>query len=80
MHLLNLKGFKITTGNENVPIVVKMRGQPASDDVAFSRYGIFHHLTLFLMLMPTPSNFKVVARVEFLIFFENFNAVVLRID
>ena len=72
--------FNISIYNRNVPILVKMRGQSASDDVAFSRYGIFHYLTLFLMLMPTPSNFKEVARVQFLVFFENFNAVVLRID
>ena len=72
--------FDISIYNRNVPILVKMRGQSASDDVAFSRYGIFHYFTLFLMLMPTPSNFKEVARVQFLIFFENFNAVVLRID
>ena len=72
--------FNISIYNRNVPILVKMRGQSASDDVAFSKYGIFHYLTLFLMLMPTPSNFKEVARVQFLIFFENFNAVVLRID
>ena len=72
--------FKISIHIRNVPILVKMRGQPASDDVPFSRYGIFHYLTLFLMLMPTPPNFKEVARVEILIFFENFNADVLRID
>ena len=72
--------FNILIYNRNIPILVKMRGQSASDDVAFSRYGIFHYFTLFLILMPTPSNFKEVARVQFLIFFENFNAVVLRID
>ena len=72
--------FKISIYHRNVPILVEMRGQSASDDVAFSRYGIFHYFTLFLILMPTPSNFKEVARVQFLIFFENFNAVVLRID
>ena len=74
------RGFDISIYNRNVRILVKMRGQSASDDVAFSRYGIFHYFTLFLMLMPTPSNLKEVARVQFLIFFENFNAVVLRID
>ena len=72
--------FNISIYNKNVPILVKMRGQLASDDVALSRYGIFHYFTLFLILMSTPSNFKEVARVQFLIFFENFNAVVLRID
>ena len=72
--------LNISIYNRNVPILVKMRGLPASHDVAFSRYGIFHYLTLFIMLMPTPPNFKEVARVEFLIFFENFNAVDLRID
>ena len=72
--------FNISIYNRNVPILVEMRGQSASDDVAFSRYGIFHYFTLVLILMPTPSNFKEVARVQFLIFFENFNAVVLRID
>ena len=72
--------FNNSIYNRNVPILVEMRGQSASDDVAFSRYGIFHYFTLFLILMPTPSNFKEVARVQFLIFFENFNAVVLRID
>ena len=72
--------FDISIYRRFVPILVKMGVSPASDDVAFSRYGIFHYLTLFLMLMPTPPNFKEVARVEFLIFFENFNAVVLRID
>ena len=72
--------FNISIYNRNVPIPVKMRGQSASDDVAFSRYGIFPYLTLFFTSMPTPPNFKEVARVEFLIFFENFNAVDLRID
>ena len=72
--------FNISIYNKNVPILVEMRGQSASDDVAFSRYGIFHYFTLFLILMPTPSNFKEVARVQFFIFFENFNAAVLRID
>ena len=70
----------ISIYNRYVPILVKMRGLPASHGVAFSRYGIFHYLTLFIMLMPTPPNFKEVARVEILIFFENFNADVLRID
>ena len=72
--------FDISIYNRNVPILVKMRGQPASHDVAFSRYGIFHYLTLLIMLMPTPPNFKEVARVEFLIFFENFKRGVLRIN
>ena len=72
--------FNNSIYNRNVPILVKMRGQPASDDVAFTRYGIFLYFTLILLLMLTPSNFKEVARVQFLIFFENFNAVVLRID
>ena len=74
------RAFNISNYNRNVPILVKMRGQPASDDVPFSRYGIFHYLTLFLMLMPTPPNLKEVARVELWIFFENFIADVLRID
>ena len=72
--------FDISIYHRNVLILVKMRGLPASHDVAFSRYGIFHDLTLFIMLMPTPPNFKEVARVQILIFFENFNADVLRID
>ena len=72
--------FNISIYNRNIPILVEIWGKSASDDVAFSRYGIFHYFTLFLVLMPTPSNFKEVARVQFLIFFENFNAVVLRID
>ena len=72
--------FNISIYNRNIPILVKMRGQSVSDDMAFSRYGIFHYFTLFIILMSTPSNFKEVARVQFLIFFGNLNAVVLRID
>ena len=63
--------FNISIYKKSVPSLVKMRGQSSSDDVAISKYGISHYLTLFLMLMPTPSNFKEVARVQFLIFFEN---------
>ena len=70
--------FSIYDGN--VLVLVTTRGQLASGEAPLVRYEIFHYLTLFFMLMPTPPNFKEVARVEFLIFFENFNAVVLRID
>ena len=33
--------FDFSIYNSNVPILAKMRGQSASHDVAFSRYGIF---------------------------------------
>ena len=33
--------FNISKYNRNVPIVVKMRGQPTSDDLTLMIYGIF---------------------------------------
>ena len=78
--ILKSRVLNISIYDTNVPILVKMKGKSSSDNVGISKYGISHYLTLFLMLMPTPSNFKEVARVQFLIFFENFNAVVDGID
>ena len=39
--------FNISIYNRNVPILVEMRGQSASDDVTFLRYGISPHFSHF---------------------------------
>ena len=36
-----LRQFEISNCNRNVPILVKMRGQPTSDDLPLARYDIF---------------------------------------
>ena len=38
--ILKSRVFNISLCNRNIPILVKMRGQSASDDFAFSRFGI----------------------------------------
>ena len=43
--------FNIPKYNRNAPILVKMRGESASDDVAFPKYGIFPHFQPFQSLL-----------------------------
>ena len=38
---MGLRQFDISNCNRNVPILVKMRGQPTSDDLPLARYDIF---------------------------------------
>ena len=39
--------LEISNCNRNVPILVKTRGQPTSDDIPLARYDIFHVLLIF---------------------------------
>ena len=59
--------FNISKCNRNAPILVKMKSESASDDVAFSINDIFHYLiTLFLGMISTKLLLELIESVKFM--------------
>ena len=61
---MNSRFLDISLYNRNVPIVIKMRGQSVSDDVAFRRYAIFLLVAILATFLQKMTDFEAILKLR----------------